>query len=523
MPNPNDPSINPPSGLTARLVTETRQNTAKFFTETRQLSWALLIVTLLWGAYAYYAMPKRKDPEVKVRKALAVCVWPGASAEEVEQQVTRKIEEKMAQNSRVETVESISRSNVSVVYLALDEKVDDIGKELDDVRLKLDGIRDLPEGAGPIEFVKDFGDTAALMLTVASPKANGVAIRAQAQAVEEAIARARSQTASQTKSDVKRATLVIGLPPSLTKRQMEWARDEMARRIKGDGLAATPTPLDGQGFIGVDMPGEVDGKAVLASERRFIDGRLQSTGFQVDVRQPVVIRDAGEISSRLSAAAGDRYSYRELDDFTDLIMRTLQTAPMVSKVARYGVLKESVFIEYSQERLAGYGLQPSRLGELLRSRNITLPGGQLEVEGKNLGVNPSGEFKNEREISDLLVTTSATGSPVYLRDMAEISRGYESPPRYLNFYDWRDAQGHWQRSRAITLAVQMRPGEQIARFGAAVDEALSGLRRILPDDLILARTSDQPLQVEENIALFTRSLIEAIILVVLVALMGVRA
>src|SRR5262249_25060316 len=200
MPNPNDPIIKPRSGLTARLVTETRQNTAKFFTETRQLSWVLLIVTLLWGAYAYYAMPKRKDPEVKVRKALAVCVWPGASAEEVEQQVTRKIEEKMAQNSRVETVDSISRSNVSVVYLALDEKVEDIGKGLDDVRLKLDGIRDLPEGAGPIEFVKDFGDTAALMLTVASPKANEVAIRAQAQDVEQAIARARSQTASQTKS-----------------------------------------------------------------------------------------------------------------------------------------------------------------------------------------------------------------------------------------------------------------------------------------------------------------------------------
>ncbi len=522
MPNPNEPMIQPRSGLTARLVTETRQNTAKFFTETRQLSWVLLIVTLLWGAYAYYAMPKRKDPEVKVRKALAVCVWPGASAEEIEQQVTRKIEEKMAQNSRVETVESISRSNVSVVYLALDEKVDDIGKELDDVRLKLDSIRDLPEGAGPIEFVKDFGDTAALMLTVASPKANEVAIKAQTKAVEEAIARARSQTASPTKSNGARATLVIGLPPSLTKRQMEWARDEMARQIRREGLAATPTPLEGQGFIGLDMPGDVDDKAILASARRFVEERLQSTGFQVDIRQPVVIRDTGEIASRLSGVAGDRYSYRELDDFTDLIMRTLQTVPMVSKVSRYGVLKESVFIEYSQERLAGYGLQPSKLGELLRSRNVTLPGGQLEVEGKNLGLNPSGEFKNEGEISDLLVTTSATGSPVYLRDMAEISRGYESPPRYLNFYHSRDPQSQWQRSRAITLAVQMRPGEQIARFGEAVDEALGGLRRILPDDLILARTSDQPLQVEENIALFTRSLMEAILLVVLVALIGFR-
>jgi multidrug efflux pump subunit AcrB len=518
MPNPNEPNIVPRSGLTARLVTDTRKNTAKFFTETRQLSWVLLIFTLLWGAYAYYAMPKRKDPEVKVRKALAVCVWPGASAEEVEQQVTRKIEEKMAQNSRVETIESVSRSNVSVVYLAVDEKVEDIGKELDDVRLKLDSIRDLPEGAGPIEFVKDFGDTSALMLTVASPKTPEVAIQSQAQALERAIAQARSRIAP----GGKRATLVIGLPPSITARQSQWARDELAKWIKDGGLAREPIPMNGQDFIGLDMPGEADDKAILASARKFIGERLQGAGFQVDIRQPVVIREAGEIVSRLRAVAGDRYSYRELDDFTDLITRTLQTVPMVSKVARYGILKESIYIEYSQERLAGYGIQQSKLGDLLRSRNITLPGGQLEVAGKNLGVNPSGELKNEREIGDLLVTTSATGSPVYLRDMAEISRGYENPPRYLNYYYWRDAQGQWQRTRAVTLSVQMRPGEQIARFGAAVDEALVGLKPSLPDDLILARTSDQPLQVEENIDLFTRSLIEAILLVVAVALIGFR-
>ena len=46
----------------------------------------------------------------------------------------------------------------------------DVLKEFDDLKGKLDGIRDLPDGSGPIYFVKDFGDTAALMLTVASPR-----------------------------------------------------------------------------------------------------------------------------------------------------------------------------------------------------------------------------------------------------------------------------------------------------------------------------------------------------------------
>jgi multidrug efflux pump subunit AcrB len=66
----------------------------------------------------------------------------------------------------------------------------------------------------------------------------------------------------------------------------------------------------------------------------------------------------------------------------------------------------------------------------------------------------------------------------------------------------------------------MRAGQQIDHFGKAVDAALDDLKQRLPEDLILARTSDQPLQVEENIHLFMTSLYEAVILVVLVSLVG---
>jgi multidrug efflux pump subunit AcrB len=77
----------------------------------------------------------------------------------------------------------------------------------------------------------------------------------------------------------------------------------------------------------------------------------------------------------------------------------------------------------------------------------------------------------------------------------------------LNYYIWADRAGRTHRSRAITLAVYMRSGEQIKAFGAAVDDELTQLHSLLPRDLIIARTSDQPKQVEENIALFMRALV----------------
>src|SRR6185295_77958 len=116
------------------------------------------------------------------------------------------------------------------------------------------------------------------------------------------------------------------------------------------------------------------------------------------------------------------------------------------------------------------------------------------------------ELRDEREIGDVLMTTSTQGAAVYLRDVFDIERGYESPPRYLNKYTWRSGAEEWSRTRSITLAVYMRSGMQIGAFGKAVDAALSESRQLLPEDLVVARTSDQPRQVAENVDLFMSSL-----------------
>src|SRR5262250_2609490 len=187
-------------------------NTARFFVETRHVAWVLLIATCLWGVYGYLSMPQRKDPEVQVRTAVALTPWRGASAEKIEQLVTKKVETQMAANSKVTKIESLSRTGLSVVYLDLDENLKETGKELDDIKLKLDGITDLPDGAGPINFVKDFGDTAALMLTVASPPVSDVEVELRARAVQSAIERVRTPGATAAGT---RAALIVCLPQSL--------------------------------------------------------------------------------------------------------------------------------------------------------------------------------------------------------------------------------------------------------------------------------------------------------------------
>ena len=501
----------------AEMINHTH-NTSRFFVETRHISWVLLLATCLWGVYGYLQMPQRKDPEVQVRVAVALTPWNGASAEKIEQLVTRRIEEQVSTNSKVTKIESISRTGLSVVYVELDENLKETGKEFDDIKLKLDGIHDLPEGAGPINFIKDFGDTAALMLTVASPKASNVEIGLRARAIEAAIEDARSGLAQESRGS--RATIIVCLPQNLEPPSSRRHRDLFGEYLVKQGLGRDLRALQGQGFIGVDAEVKSSDEILIQTVHQFTRERLQTSEFHPDAWPPVVIRDPRDTRARLAAVAGDKYSYRELDEFTDLIEKTIKTIPIVSKVTRSGLLDERVFLLYSQERLASYGIQTSGLPDILKARNITIPGGQLDVEGKNLRIDPSGEFRSEQEIGDVAVATSASGAPVYLRDLAEIHRAYDSPARFLNFYRWRDEHGKWQRTRAVTIAAQMRSGEQIDKFGKAIDETLADLRQRLPEDLVMARTSDQPLQVKENVNLFMNSLYEAIILVVIVSLIG---
>jgi multidrug efflux pump subunit AcrB len=505
----------------------TTRNVPRFFVENPQVSWVLLIGVLVWGWFGYHSMPQRKDPDIPVRVAVASCSWPGATAQQVEQFITRPIEAAIAENKTIHPgtaadygIRSVSIPGYAYVYVQLAEDVLDVKRQFSDINLKLNALSSqLPTGAGSISFQSDFGDTAALMLTIASPKADAVEIDIRSRAIESAIQTAR--TVKKSKEKGAPVTIVYSFPQSLSlNKAIQHAGRLFEQQAEQSGIMRASQLIQGSGFIAVDGVSAANDASIRNFLGTFFDTRMQRSDLHPDAWDPIIIRDPKETREQLANVAGDKYSYADLDDFSDLIARTVQGAPETSKVERRGVLPQAVYLEYSQDRLAAYGLQPAALGSVLSARNIIAPGGAFEAGQQQVILNPSGQFQNINAIGDVAVSTSSVGAPVYLRDLVEISRGYQSPAQYLNYYTWEDPKGRWQRSRAVTLAIYMRDQRQIAAFGQSVDQKLAQLKKILPPDLIIAHTSDQPLQVKENIHLFLRALYEAIVLVVVVSLIG---
>jgi multidrug efflux pump subunit AcrB len=302
---------------------------------------------------------------------------------------------------------------------------------------------------------------------------------------------------------------------------------EFIHHLNRNNPGLDPALVEGVGCVGADISSSDPDDQVLALLTGYLREIYPPSQWEPDVWQPFVVRDPALTRARLASVAREKYSYRQLDEFTDIMEKALLAtgrkdvnAPLVGKVDRSGILPQTVYISYSQERLASYGFQTGMLADILRARNLTSGAGEFDAGGKNVLIAPTGEFHSEREIGDLAIGKTPHGAPLYLRDVADVVRSYQLPARFLNYYSYPDSEGKWQRTRSITLSVQMGAGQQIDNFSRQVDSTLEDLRKRLPKDLIIARTSDQPRQVEENIHLFMMSLYEAVILVVLVSLVG---
>src|SRR5271169_2891513 len=273
-------------------IIATTHNTARFFTEHRQVALILLLATFVWGWYGYHNMPKRKDPDIPVRVASAQCQWPGATAEQVEQLVTRPMEQAAAQNTTIRPpspsnfgIRSLSFPGLAVVYIQLDDNVKDKQKEFSDINLKLNQLNaQLPRGAGPIQFNSNFGDTAALMLTVASPMVTATEVGLRAIAIRKAIEDTRAQL---TKSAPQpRVSVIYAFPLSVAPGPVRSTFESIAEIARRNGTMKDLHFFEGPGYVGLDASTTFDDETIRQRGERLIQQNLQRSELYPDAWKP---------------------------------------------------------------------------------------------------------------------------------------------------------------------------------------------------------------------------------------------
>ncbi|WP_317933219.1 efflux RND transporter permease subunit [Halioxenophilus sp. WMMB6] len=142
-------------------------NITRLAIDYNRVTWVVLALTIITGVKTFYSMPRAYDPGFIVRTAQVLTYFPGASPERVEKLVTSQIEDVAKEIPELDFVQSESRTGISIVLVNIRESYTEMRPIWDDLRRKVEDIRDdLPEGIVGPYVNDDFGDVYGIVLAL---------------------------------------------------------------------------------------------------------------------------------------------------------------------------------------------------------------------------------------------------------------------------------------------------------------------------------------------------------------------
>jgi multidrug efflux pump subunit AcrB len=349
----------------------------------RTTTLVLAAVFLIGGINSFGKLPRLEDPEFTIKEALVVTPYPGASAAEVEEEISDKIEQAVQQLGQLKEVESKSDRGLSNITVRIKDKYDKhaLPQVWDELRRKVGDVqKQLPPGAGPSTVFDDYGDVWGVFLAV----------------------------------------------------------------------------------------------------------------------------------------YGDEYTAADLKEVAKMLRRELLLVKDVAKIDFWGPRTEAVYVEPIRDRMTQLGIEPGQIVEKLREKNLVSDSGKVRVGPEFMALEPTGTFASVEDFENLLISGGQAGGQIYLRDVANVRRGYTEPPTNVLRYD-----GH----AAIGFGISTVLGGNVVEMGDAVNKRAHELMERIPLGVEFGIISLQSDAVTSAIDGFLVSLGQAVAIVVLVLLifMGLRS
>lgn len=220
------------------------------------------------------------------------------------------------------------------------------------------------------------------------------------------------------------------------------------------------------------------------------------------IQGPFFNDEFGDTYSVVYAFTADGFNARDVRDQLEYVRTQLLRVKDVAKVDFIGTQDEKIYLEFSTQQMAALGLDTTSLMSSLQAQNAIVPSGTLEDGKERIAVRVSGSFDSEESLK--AINLQANGRFYRLSDIAEIKRGYVDPPQPMFRYNGEPAIG---------LAISMSQGGDVLALGEAIQAKMAEITGDLPIGIDPHLVSNQPHVVEEAVGEFTKTLWEAIAIV----------
>ncbi|HEX2842568.1 efflux RND transporter permease subunit [Hyphomicrobium sp.] len=220
------------------------------------------------------------------------------------------------------------------------------------------------------------------------------------------------------------------------------------------------------------------------------------------IQGPFFNDEFGDTYSVIYAFTADGFNPREVRDQLELVRTALLRVPDVAKVDFIGTQDEKIYLEFSTQQMAALGIDASTLMDSLKAQNAIVPSGILEAGSERISVRVSGSFDSEESLKS--INFQVNGRFYRLSDIATVRRGYVDPPQPMFRYNGEPAIG---------LAISMSQGGDVLALGEAIKAKMAQITANMPIGIDPHLVSNQPHVVEESVGEFTKTLWEAIAIV----------
>lgn len=209
-----------------------------------------------------------------------------------------------------------------------------------------------------------------------------------------------------------------------------------------------------------------------------------------------------DVYGSIYAVTGDGFSYEEKRKYAENIRRRLTGVEDVQKVELLGVQKQEIYVEMDQNKLASFGMRPSDVFAMLQQQGAMMPAGMIHTDSRNVAIRVEGLLDTVESLKELPIHVGERS--FHLGDVASVTQMYADPETSLMYFNGKPAIG---------IAVSMAPGGNNLVLGKNLEKEIEKEKAELPAGLDIEQVADQPSVVNDSIHEFTKSLLEAIVIV----------
>lgn len=220
------------------------------------------------------------------------------------------------------------------------------------------------------------------------------------------------------------------------------------------------------------------------------------------VRGPYINDRFDDVYGSIYAVTGDGFSYEEKRKYAENIRRRLTGVEDVQKVELLGVQKQEIYVEMDQNKLASFGMRPSDVFAMLQQQGTMMPAGMIHTDSRNVAVRVEGLLDTVESLKELPIHVGERS--FHLGDVATVTQMYADPETSLMYFNGKPAVG---------IAVSMAVGGDNLALGKNLEKEIEKEKAELPAGLDIDQVADQPSVVNDSIHEFTKSLLEAIVIV----------